>query len=387
MGDAIKRSLFFVIQLFNASCKKVIHYFLVVIYSFFIIHCGAATASSPVSTPATSNAVILMYHNVATNTPPSTSVTPERFKQHIEYLSENGFTIWPLFKTLVHLATGKAIPPKTVVLTFDDAYKSVYTEAFPVLKTKGWPFTVFVSTQYIAEGYRHYMSWQQLREIQRFGGEVGNHSLTHPHMIRHRNGETKTQWRERIINEIEQSQLILQQNVDHPLRAVAYPYGEYSEDVRDILRELGYFGLGQHSGAVSPVTDFQAIPRFPMSTGFDSMEDFAIKVSAKNLPVTVLSPDDGLIAKDTDIPVLVMQLETADYKKTGLRCYASGQGCIHVEWQDRENGVVRVSANDAIKPGRTKYNCTAPSKSEDAIFYWFSFLWMKPEADGSWYRE
>ena len=328
-----------------------------------------------------------MYHNIAANTPPSTSVTPERFKQHIEYLSENGFTIWPLFKTLIHLANGKAIPPKTVVLTFDDAYKSVYTEAFPVLKAKGWPFTVFVSTQYIAEGYRHYMSWQQLREIQRFGGEVGNHSLTHPHMIRHRSGETKTQWRERIINEIERSQFMLQQNVGYAVRAVAYPYGEYSKDVRDILRELGYSGLGQHSGAVSPATDFQAVPRFPMATGFDDMEDFAIKVSAKNLPVTVLSPDDGIVDKDTDIPVLIMRLENGDYKKAGLRCYASGQGCIHVEWQDRENDVVRVSANDVIKPGRTKYNCTAPSKSENAVFYWFSFLWMKPEADGSWYRE
>lgn len=356
-------------------------------YSLFIIHCGIAAASSQDVPVAANNAVILMYHNIAANTPPITSVTPGRFRQHMDYLSDNGFTVWPLFKTLVHLATGKTIPEKTVVLTFDDAYKSVYTEAFPVLKAKGWPFTVFVTTQYIAEGYTHYMSWQQLREIQRFGGEVGNHSLTHPHMIRHRSDETKAQWRERIINEVEQAKYILQQNGMYPVRAVAYPYGEYSKELSELMRELGYFGLGQQSGAVSASSDFQALPRFPMATGFDGMEDFAIKVSAKNLPVTVLSPDDGIISKDTDIPVLIMRLEEGDYKKTGLRCYASRQGQIKVEWIDRENSVVAVRANQALSPGRTKYNCTAPSRGEKNIFYWRSFLWMKPEPDGSWYKE
>ncbi len=356
-------------------------------FSFFTFHCGIATASSQDVPAAANNAVILMYHNIAANTPPSTSVTPERFRQHMDYLSDNGFTVWPLFKTLEHLATGKAIPEKTVVLTFDDAYRSVYDEAFPVLRAKGWPFTVFVTTQYIAEGYRHYMSWQQLREIERFGGETGNHSRTHRHLVRHRGDETKEQWRKRVISEIDQAQYILQQNVARPVRVVAYPYGEYSKELTELLRELGYFGLGQQSGAVSSGSDFQALPRFPMATGFDDMASFAVKVSAKNLPVTVLSPDDGIVSKDTDIPVLIMRLEDGDYKKPGLRCYASGQGQIRVDWLDPENSVVIVRANEKVNPGRIKYNCTAPSKTEAGVFYWFSFLWMKPEADGSWYKE
>jgi len=89
--------------------------------------------------------------------------------------------------------------------------------------------------------------------------------------------------------------------------------------------------------------------------------------------------------KDTDIPVLTVRMEEGGYKETGLRCYASGQGRIQLEWL--EDRVVKVSANEAIKPGRTKYTCTAPSKTEEGVFYWFSFLWMKPEADGRWYRE
>lgn len=344
-------------------------------------------ASQAVARHQDNSAVILMYHNVSDETPPSTSVTPATFKHHMHYLADNDFTVWPLFKMLLHLANGKPVPPKTVALSFDDAYSSVYSEAFPVLKEYGWPFTVFVTTQYLGEGYTHYMNWQQLREIRQFGGDVGNHSLSHPHFVRKRRDETEMQWRKRIINEINQAQLILQQNVGYPVWAVAYPYGEYSADVKKILQELGYFGIGQHSGAVSRTTDFQAVPRFPMATGYDDLENFAIKVSAKNLPVTVLSPDDGVVSNGTDIPVLTMRLDAGDYKKTGLRCFASGQGVIRIVWFDGENDVVNVRANQPVPPGRTKYNCTAPSMTENDVFYWFSFLWMKAEDDGSWYKE
>lgn len=331
------------------------------------------------------SAVILMYHNVSAETPASTSVIPEKFFQHMQYLADNQYTVWPLFKTLQQLATGKAIPAKTVVLSFDDAYKSVYDHAFPLLKEKGWPFTVFVTTQYMSKGYSNYMNWQQLREIQHFGGEVGNHSLSHPHFVRQRSSETEAQWRQRIIDEVQQAQHILQQNAGSAILAVAYPYGEYSAGVKAIIRELGYFGIGQHSGAVSRQTDFQAVPRFPMATGFDDMENFSLKVASKDLPVTVLSPSDGVIDADDDIPALKLRLQAGDYKKTGLRCYATGQGKIQHEWLDDEGSVVVVRAKESIRPGRTKYNCTAPSASEDNVFYWFSFLWMKPEASGRWY--
>lgn len=333
------------------------------------------------------DAVILMYHNVSESTPESTSVTPATFERHMQYLADNGFTVWPLFKTLLHLASGKPVPEKTVVLTFDDAYTSVYTNAYPVLKEKGWPFTVFVTTMYIADGYNNYMSWAQLREIRQHGGDVGNHSRSHVHLVRKRGGETDEQWRTRITSEIEGAQAVLRRHVDDPVLAVAYPYGEYSKEVRDLLWELGYFGLGQQSGAVGRESDFQAIPRYPIATGFDDMDNFAIKVSSKALPVMVLSPEDGVLDPGTDIPVLTMRLLEGDYSKGTLACYASGQGRIQHEWLDRELGVVQVRANEPVPPGRAKYNCTARSGSGNNVFYWYSYLWMKPREDGSWYRD
>ena len=78
-------------------------------------------------------AVILMYHNISEQTPSITSVTPETFKQHLRYLEDHKYSVWPLSKVLNHLLNNKPVPARTVVLTFDDAYISVYTEAYPLL--------------------------------------------------------------------------------------------------------------------------------------------------------------------------------------------------------------------------------------------------------------
>ncbi len=332
-----------------------------------------------------SSAVILMYHHIATDTPDSTSVTPENFKNHLEYLSENGFSVWSPRKTLKHLTTAKPIPDKTVVLTFDDAYQSVYYEAYPLLQEYNWPFTVFVTTDYISHSSKNYMSWEQLKEVQQYGADIGNHTLTHPHLIRFQPNETKQQWHARIINEIEQAQELLEKKKVNPIKVLAYPYGEYNPKLKKLLHEMDYFALGQHSGAIGVHSDFQALPRYPMGTGFDKLDDFAVKVRTKPLPVKIISPEGGVVSKDSEMPELILELKSGNYNENLLTCYASGQGRIQLEWINREKHLIRVVANKSIRSGRSKYNCTAPSKTDNGIYYWFSFLWMKPNIDGEWY--
>ncbi|MCW8935471.1 MAG: polysaccharide deacetylase family protein [Gammaproteobacteria bacterium] len=318
---------------------------------------------------------------------PLTSVRPEVFKQHINYLIDNNFNVWPLSKVLNYLQSARSLPPKTVVITFDDAYTSVYNEAFPVLRAKGLPFSVFVTTQYISDANQNFMSWNQLRELQQFGAEIGNHSHSHAHLIRKHKNETQKQWKYRVTNEINQAQAILEREVFTPIRVFAYPYGEFSSSLKGILRDLGYIGLGQHSGVLSRTSDFQAIARFPMATGYDEISDFAMKIITRDLPVTILSPTDGVLSNKHKIPELKLQLLTGDYNKSAFACYATRQGRANVSWENFDKGIVSIKAKDNLTAGRSKYNCTAPSNSEKNVYYWFSFLWMKPEPDGRWYQE
>jgi len=336
---------------------------------------------------ASNDAVILMYHHVSDTTPPITSVTPETFEKHLSYLEDKHFNVLPLSTVINSLVNDKSLPEKTVVFTFDDAYKSVYEAAYPALKKRNWPFTVFVTTQYIDSKYHNFMNWQQLQEIERYGADIGNHSHTHAHLIRHGDNETEAQWLQRAVTEIDTAQTIIGKHIKYPLPVFAYPYGEYTTQIQALLKKLGYYGIGQHSGAAGSFSNPYALPRFPMAVGYDDMKNFAIKVNSKALPVTATYPADGLLHPLAEQTQLLLKVADNDYSKKRLACYASGQGRIQAQWHPKDRNELIVTANEKLNPGRTKFNCTAPSLSKNGVFYWYSFLWMKPEDSGKWYQE
>ena len=336
---------------------------------------------------AAEHAVILEYHHVGTDTPAATSVTPATFEAHLDYLADNGFHVWPVSRVLGHLERDKPLPEDTVALTFDDAYASVYQEVYPRLRERGWPFTVFVSTDYIDEDYGGYMSWDQLREVAENGGELGNHSRSHPHLIRRKAGETEAQWRKRAVAEIRHAQKRLEEETGGAVGVFAYPFGEFTAELTAVAGELGFYGVGQQSGAVGAVSDLRAAPRFPMAGGYADLDRFATKVNSRPLPVTVLSPDSRILGPKKDRPALRLRLGEGDFRAAGLACYASGQGRMDLTWVDKEAGVAEVRPREPLGPGRSKYNCTAPSASEAGVYYWYSHLWMKRAEDGGWYPE
>jgi biofilm PGA synthesis lipoprotein PgaB len=195
----------------------------------------------------------------------------------------------------------------------------------------------------------------------KIGAEIGNHSVSHPHLIRKRKLESNARWRARVEVEINKAQAVLLAQLEHPVMAHAYPYGEHNKELRELIAELGFFGLGQNSGPVSHASDFQALSRFPMATGYDLIEDFALKISTRELPVTVLAPVDGVLTPQVAIPELQLRLKNGNYKKSSLNCFASGQqGRIKVEWGDKNTNEITVFANAVLNSGRTKYTCTAP---------------------------
>ncbi|MCC5870517.1 MAG: polysaccharide deacetylase family protein [Gammaproteobacteria bacterium] len=330
------------------------------------------------------SAVALVYHHVSAETPRSTSVTPERFVEHLEYLTENDFTIWALPRVLDALRGSEAIPPRTVALTFDDAYLSVYETALPELQARGWPFTIFVSTQYIDDGLGNYMSWEQLRAAEQAGATIANHSRTHPSMAHPGPDESLVDWLARIRAEIETAQQRLEAELDAPARIFAWPYGEYSPPVQALLGELEFTGMAQRSGAMGAGSDFTALPRYPMATGFDDMEQFALKARSRPLPVSAVDPESGVLAPEQDSASVSFSLQPGDYRADAINCYSRGQA-LEIERLEDTPLRLRVSSAVPLPVGRTTFNCTAPA-SDGGGWFWHSFLWMRPRADGSWYE-
>jgi biofilm PGA synthesis lipoprotein PgaB len=329
---------------------------------FWLAACTAFGADS---------AAIFLYHHVDDNTPASTSVLPSEFRAQLDYLEREGFSVLPLIDLLDALHSGRTVPERSVAITFDDAYVSILGEALPILQAHGWPFTVFVNTQAIDDGYGGYLSWDELR------------------WLRELPGESTSKWRQRVSREITAADERLRAEVgDYLIPVFAYPYGEYTSDIKAIVAEQRLYGLGQQSGAIGPRSDFLALPRYPIATGLELEPDFALRAVSRPLPVMLVGTERHVLDIGEKRPPMHLKLgRDPDIRLADLACYASGQGLMALEWQDEVMREFIARPERDLDPGRSKYNCTAPSRSQSGVYYWYGYLWMARRADGSWYDE
>lgn len=330
-------------------------------------------------------AVVLLYHHVSDTTPKSTSISPAQFEAQMDYLERNNFTIVPLLELTEKLRKGEGLPDKTVAITFDDSYVSVYNSAFPRLKKRGWPFTFFVNTDSVGAG-KLFVSWDQLREMSKHGVTIANHTTQHSHLPRREKTESLAQWRTRITAEIVSAQKKIKQEIGSAPNILAYPYGEYDIEVQQIAKKLGYIAFGQQSGALYEKGDLQSVPRFPFGGSFAELDDFIMKVNTRPMPTKAVTfysdkktKQKNLIVKAGDKPWLVLELEdTSLFKK--INCFATGQGAITTEIIDNK---LWAQAKQPLKPGRTRYNCTAYS-GEKGRFFWYTQQWLVTDKNGEW---
>ncbi|MCB1728313.1 MAG: polysaccharide deacetylase family protein, partial [Gammaproteobacteria bacterium] len=147
---------------------------------------------------AADHCVVLQYHHISEDTPGITSVTPEQFQEHMDYLRAHDHVVMPLEDVITALKTGEPLPERCVALTIDDAYVSAYEEAFPRVVRYAYPLTVFVSTDAVDNGLNGFLSWEQMREMSEHGITFQNHSRTHDHLIRRLDDETDDDWEQRV---------------------------------------------------------------------------------------------------------------------------------------------------------------------------------------------
>ncbi|VUD59491.1 Poly-beta-1,6-N-acetyl-D-glucosamine N-deacetylase [Thalassocella blandensis] len=333
--------------------------------------------------------VVLQYHHVSDSTPASTSISPELFKAHMAFLEKNKFKVIALEDLIKLLNKGENLPDRTALITFDDGYISVYKQAFPVLQSYKWPFTVFINTKPHDEKNHLFMSWDQLRELTKKGGTIANHSDSHPHFIRQQDYENFDEWQVRREKEIDFAQKRIQKEIGKAVKAFAYPFGEYDERLQDLLKEKGYVAFGQQSGPIANYHSLQALPRFAFGGSYGKMEDFTAKVLSLPFPQAKVQVTDnnGRVIKQPELPeslerpVLRISSPMIRYIKN-LTCYASGQGEIPVELN---TSVAVVRAKKPIPTARSRYNCTA--NAGNGRFYWHSQMFIRRLPDGSWYNE
>ena len=329
--------------------------------------------------PLSSAAVVLQYHHVDEHTPASTSISPALFEQHLDYIAEQGYAVWSVSRIVSHLKNNTPLPNKVVAITFDDAYQSIYKNAYPLLKERNMPFTVFVATQAITQKLTSFMTWDELKEMSENGASIANHTHSHPHLVRRLSNENEQAWLARIKDEIELSERLIARHVGNPSKLFAYPYGEYTQQVQALVESLDYIAFGQQSGAIGLGMALSDLPRFPMTNRFGAMKQFRAKVASLPFAATKIEPSTKIIKNDELASGLTIWFKE---ERANISCFFEGK---RLETQQVDQHL-RIPNMPSVPVGRSRINCTAPS-TQTGRYYWFSHAWMKPKADGTWYAE
>jgi len=176
------------------------------------------------------NLPILMYHHVGADNS-WLFVKPEVFAQQMDYLVGKGYTTVTLPEVIASLQGGAALPPKSVVLTFDDGYRDFFDNAYPILRAHNFRATVFIISQ-LAEG-ANYLTWEQMREMAGSGlVTIGDHTLSHRPLA--------SLTDDKVRNEIVSAKNIIESNSGARVNVFAYPFGSHNGESEKILKEAGF---------------------------------------------------------------------------------------------------------------------------------------------------
>ncbi|MGE5626413.1 MAG: polysaccharide deacetylase family protein [Bacillota bacterium] len=340
----------------------------------FLLGC---CASLPVlaDTAPPPHAVAFIYHRFGDNRYPSTNTETAQFKAELDWLAENHYEIWPLPKIVDYLQGNKPIPDHVVAITIDDAFQSAYDRAYPLLKERGWPFTVFVSTDSVDSHQSDFMTWDELREIAAHGATLANHTADHGHLPFRLKGESDLAWADRVRGDIEKTQTRLQAELGKDTntnpKLFAYPYGEFSEELVKLVNGLGYVAFGQQAGVMGEPLDPRALPRFPINEHYAAVQDFALRAGALPMPFKSLTPWDPQIHGENP-PKLEAELDTERVPSGALHCYENGPE-MKVDWLDTGKTRFSIRAGKPMGEGRDRYNCTALVNGR---YYWYSHMWL-----------
>lgn len=336
---------------------------------------GSNIDSSVSTTP---NAAILLYHHVSSSTPASTSISPEAFKSHMEYLDAH-HTVVSLQDVVSAIQHNTTLPENAVAITFDDGYANILDNAHPILADLGFPYTVFINPDEIGVGPKQ-LTWEQVIAMHNDGVVFANHTLDHLHMLNGEQAMGERAWLEKVWQNVESAEKKIEDKLDISLKYLAYPFGEYNTALANKLKTEGYIGFGQHSGAVGPSSDMQALPRFPAAGPYANLATLKTKLNSLAMPVTQSShKDPRMTARNLSSPIS-LTIDSDDVRLTQVNCFFGGDP---IETSLEEN-VLTFTLDETLPVGRSRVNCTAPSNAQSGRYYWYSTPFFVADENGNY---
>jgi peptidoglycan/xylan/chitin deacetylase (PgdA/CDA1 family) len=280
------------------------------------------------------NAHVFVYHRFGDTTHASTNTTLKQLRSQFEYFKNNNYKVISMSQLQDALYHDKKIDPKWILLTIDDSYKSFYENGLALFKEYGYPFTLFVYVEATDKNYGDFMSWDQIRDTQKYG-EIALHSYAHKHMV------------SLSLEDVQKDTSLAYQRFSKemgfkPLYYV-YPYGEYTPEIQKIIKNFNFKIIcNQNSGAIDKDSNPFDLDRIAL-TGSSVLK---YKLRIKTLPThwitpTVYPPNGKLQRVHATIPPIIKKAQF----------YISGS-----QWQNVKvnKGEVIVDINTSLTKKRTR---------------------------------
>ena len=299
----------------------------------------------------------IMYHRFNEFKYPSTNISMDVFKNHVELIFDANLSFYHPKKFEDEFNLPKK--EKKILLTVDDAFQSFYDNAWPYLKKNQIPFVLFVSTKPV--GNNGYMNWDQIKEIESSGfGVIGHHSHSHDYLI------DKSE--EIFLNDIKTSNLIFKEKLGYVPTLFSYPFGEYSGFMRDYISRNFKIAFGQHSGIIDVNKNRYELPRFPINEKYGEIKRFKSIINYYPLEYKNLEPEEKKLSKENNPPKFKVKFFDDQKNIENISCY-SNEGD---KWMKSNIKLVEkeltIEFREPFLPRRGRINC---SINDNGKWRWF----------------
>jgi peptidoglycan/xylan/chitin deacetylase (PgdA/CDA1 family) len=303
-------------------------------------------------------ATVLCYHIVEAPAAPRMHIDRETFRQQLQYLEMTGYNVVPL-RHLYEYVTGKraSLPKNAVVITIDDGWRSTYTEAFPELQKRKFPFTVFIYPNIIGKT-SNALTWEQVKQMANAGVDIQSHALSHPFLTRRRHrSKSDDVYEAWLRRELGESRRILEKHSGKKVQFLAYPYGDYDDHVAKAASKEGYAAaLTCDFGRVRKGSDPLKMKRFVIDDKMD-FAAFRKYLGATPLQLAEMTPKPGNGGIDTGITTIKAKIpgyQSLDPKSVGMALLSLGSAVPYS--YDARNGEVTLAVRDALTSLKSKYH-------------------------------
>ena len=300
-----------------------------------------------------------MYHRFEENKYPSTNIRIKDFRKHIDLIKEANLEFINVNELKKIILEKKKYNSKKIFLTIDDAFQSFYQNAWPILKKEKIPFVIFVNTREVNFNHPNYMSWKQIKEIHDSKiGIIGAHSYSHEYL--------STMSKEQVIEDIYKSITDYEKELGKNPEVFSYPFGEYSLEVKKIIKKFGYLlAFGQHSGVIHQKEDPHELPRFPINEAYGTADRFNFLLNTSPLPYNFFKPEEKLLKFNNPPNIEIEFINNV----RNINCFSNEGG----KWKKSEvtfleDNWIRILLREKYIDRRGKINCTL--KKKDGTWGW-----------------